>query len=103
MEGSSILYTLMYNRSLPPAPQSPSSDRTSLDASREDGSVNTSNVIGLAAIDCSTIALENTALHSVRKAWERITAEDKPEDKGTFLVFPERETEGRDEEGCEDG
>ena len=94
----------MYNRTLPPAPPSSYSDtRTSLDASREDGSVNTSNIIGLAAIDCSTIALENTVLHSVRKVWERITAEDKPEDKGTFMVFAERETEERDEEGYEDG
>ena len=42
----------------------------------------------------SSIALEDSVLHSVRAAWERITANDDSGSRGRFMVFPERESEG---------
>ena len=111
---NSILFTLTYDLTSPSlsAPQIPDHIRVSIASPspteqipvRQNANFGP-HVITLPSTGSapgSTIALEDSVLHSVRAAWDRITAHDDPETKGSFMVFSERETGADDEDEDDD-
>ena len=120
---TSVLLTLTYMRALPPpsqpSPAKPQQGTFATSASTpiannnpNAGQVSESSPSGIIVLphldadsSSSAIALEDSVLHYVRAAWEKITADDDLGSRGSFMVFPERETEksgdGGEGEGLE--